>query len=87
MRYKYWIHIFFNVPKIVILCHWRLVHISCPCVTSELVLIKLPPFYSSAYRDRLTMPKLLISAIGDEHFMPDDYWYFWDDLIGDKYLW
>lgn len=39
------------------------------------------------YRDRLTMPKLFISATGDEHFMPDDYWYFWDDLVGSKHMW
>jgi PhoPQ-activated pathogenicity-related protein len=39
------------------------------------------------YRDRLTMPKLLISGAGDEHFMPDDTWYFWNNLTGTKYYW
>lgn len=39
------------------------------------------------YRDRLTMPKLVVSGAGDEHFMPDDTWYFWDDLVGQKFYW
>ena len=33
------------------------------------------------------MPKLMISGGSDEFFMPDDYNYFYNDLIGPKYIW
>jgi len=39
------------------------------------------------YRQYMTMPKMIISAASDEFFMPDDYDYFYKDLIGDKYIW
>ena len=32
------------------------------------------------------MPKLVINSGGDEFFLPDDNYYFWDDLPGPKYL-
>lgn len=38
------------------------------------------------YRDRLTMPKCLISASGDEFFLPDSSRFYFDDLVGEKYL-
>jgi len=38
------------------------------------------------YRNRLTMPKLMISASGDEFFLPDDSRFFWDDLVGEKHV-
>jgi len=40
----------------------------------------------SAFVDRLTMPKLLICATGDEFFMPESAEFFWDNLIGEKHL-
>ena len=33
------------------------------------------------------MPKLMVSGAMDEFFMPDDYDYFHDDLLGEKYIW
>ncbi len=38
------------------------------------------------YRDRLTLPKLLINACGDQFFLPDSSRFYFDDLKGVKYL-
>jgi PhoPQ-activated pathogenicity-related protein len=38
------------------------------------------------YRDRLTMPKLLINSAGDQFFLPDSWQFYWKDLRGPKYL-
>jgi PhoPQ-activated pathogenicity-related protein len=38
------------------------------------------------YRDRLTMPKYIINAAGDQYFLPDSSQFYWDDLKGEKYL-
>ena len=38
------------------------------------------------YRDRLTMPKYLINATGDQFFLPDSSQFYFDDLPGEKYL-
>jgi PhoPQ-activated pathogenicity-related protein len=38
------------------------------------------------YRDRLTMPKLLLNASGDQFFLPDSSQFYFDDLRGEKYL-
>ena len=35
-----------------------------------------------AYKDRLTMPKLVISATGDEFFHPDDSYNWFDQMKG-----
>ena len=43
-------------------------------------------YFYSAYVDRLVMPKLVIHAGGDEFFLPDDSYYFWDALQGEKYI-
>jgi PhoPQ-activated pathogenicity-related protein len=32
------------------------------------------------------MPKLVINTGGDEFFLPDDNYYFWDDLPEPKFL-
>ena len=39
-----------------------------------------------AYRQRYTMPKLIINATGDQFFLPDSSQYYWNDLPGPKYL-
>jgi PhoPQ-activated pathogenicity-related protein len=38
------------------------------------------------YRQRLTMPKFLINASGDQFFLPDSSQFYFDDLPGVKYL-
>lgn len=38
------------------------------------------------YRDRFTMPKLVMNGAGDQFFLPDSSQFYWDDLIGDKWL-
>ena len=39
-----------------------------------------------SYRDRLTMPKFMINAAGDQFFLPDSSRFYFDDLRGEKYL-
>src|SRR5207249_10598164 len=38
------------------------------------------------YRDRLTMPKYVVNAAGDQYFPPDSSKFYFDDLPGPKYL-
>ena len=38
------------------------------------------------YRSRLTMPKFIINATGDQYFPPDNSQFYFDDLPGVKYL-
>ena len=38
------------------------------------------------YRDRLTMPKLLVNSSGDQFFLPDSSQFYFDKLRGEKHL-
>ncbi len=38
------------------------------------------------YRHRLTMPKLILNAAGDQFFLPDSSKFYWDELRGENYL-
>ncbi|MGD9722506.1 MAG: PhoPQ-activated pathogenicity-related family protein [Pirellulales bacterium] len=38
------------------------------------------------YRDRLTMPKFIVNATGDQFFLPDSSQFYFDELPGPKYL-
>lgn len=38
------------------------------------------------YRDRLTMPKFIVNAAGDQFFIPDSSQFYWKDLKGEKHL-
>jgi PhoPQ-activated pathogenicity-related protein len=38
------------------------------------------------YRDRLTMPKYIVNAAGDQFFLPDSSQFYWKDLKGPKLL-
>jgi PhoPQ-activated pathogenicity-related protein len=49
---------------------------------AELLRIVDPYFY----RDRLTMPKFIVNASGDQYFTPDSSKFYFDDLRGPKYL-
>jgi PhoPQ-activated pathogenicity-related protein len=39
-----------------------------------------------SYRDRLTMPKYIVNAAGDQYFLPDSSQFYFDGLPGEKYL-
>ncbi len=39
-----------------------------------------------AYIDRLTMPKYIVNAAGDEFFLPDSSQFYFNELKGEKYL-
>jgi PhoPQ-activated pathogenicity-related protein len=39
-----------------------------------------------SYRERLTMPKYMVQAAGDQFFLPDSSRFYFDDLRGEKYL-
>jgi PhoPQ-activated pathogenicity-related protein len=39
-----------------------------------------------SYRDRLTMPKFIVNASGDQFFCPDSSQFYYDGLKGEKYL-
>jgi PhoPQ-activated pathogenicity-related protein len=39
-----------------------------------------------SYRDRLTLPKFMVYAAGDQFFLPDSSRFYFDDLKGEKYL-
>lgn len=39
-----------------------------------------------SYRDRLTMPKFIVNAAGDQFFLPDSSQFYFDELKGEKYL-
>lgn len=39
-----------------------------------------------SYRDRLTMPKFVVNASGDQYFPPDSSQFYFNDLQGEKYL-
>jgi PhoPQ-activated pathogenicity-related protein len=41
------------------------------------------PYY---YRDRLTMPKYIVNASGDQFFCPDSSKFYYDDLPGEKHI-
>lgn len=38
------------------------------------------------YRDRLTLPKYIVNSAGDQYFLPDSSRFYFDDLLGEKYL-
>lgn len=39
-----------------------------------------------SYRARLTMPKLIVNAAGDQFFLPDSSQFYFDDLPGENHL-
>lgn len=47
-------------------------------------LLRIEDPYS--YRDRFTMPKLIVNSTGDQYFLPDNSQFYYGDLPGPKYL-
>jgi PhoPQ-activated pathogenicity-related protein len=39
-----------------------------------------------SYRQRITVPKLIVNATGDQFFTPDSWQFYYNGLIGEKYL-
>ncbi len=39
-----------------------------------------------SYRDRMTMPKYIMNATGDQFFLPDSSQFYFEELPGEKYL-
>jgi len=39
-----------------------------------------------SYKEKITMPKLLINASGDQFFLPDSWKFYWKDLPGEKHV-
>ena len=39
-----------------------------------------------SFREKLTMPKLLLNGTGDQFFLPDSWQFYWDGLSGEKHL-
>ncbi len=49
----------------------------------DALLALVEPF---SYRDRLTIPKYVVNASGDQFFLPDSWQFYFDELKGEKYL-
>lgn len=47
-------------------------------------LVRIEDPYS--YRDRITVPKLIVNATGDQYFTPDSSQFYYKGLLGRKYL-
>ena len=55
---------------------------STACIVDDMVYI--PEL--AGYLDRLTLPKYVVNAAGDQFFTPDSSRFYFDDLKGPKYL-
>ncbi len=78
--------------------HWRAYGFYSPAVKDyedmRLMTVTHTPQYANlmrlvepySYRDRYTMPKLIMNSAGDQYFLPDSSQYYFDDLPGEKYL-
>ena len=51
-----------------------------------ILLCHLPLHVCAAYRDRLLMPKMQTTTAGDEMFILDNSFFYWDFLSGPKFL-
>jgi PhoPQ-activated pathogenicity-related protein len=58
------------------------IHLDEPEFQQQLMAIEDP----ITYKDRLTMPKLVVCASGDEFFLPDDTRFWWDQMPGENMM-
>jgi PhoPQ-activated pathogenicity-related protein len=78
--------------------HWRVYGFWAPAI-KDYVDMKIVDWFGSPeykallkiedpyeYRDRLTMPKFLVNASGDQFFLPDSSQFYFGDLKGEKHL-
>jgi PhoPQ-activated pathogenicity-related protein len=78
--------------------HWRAYGFWAPAI-DDYVAMHIPDWHGNErytslmkivepyeYRDRLSMPKLLINATGDQFFLPDSSQFYFDQLSGEKHL-
>jgi PhoPQ-activated pathogenicity-related protein len=78
--------------------HWQAYGFWAPAI-QDYVDIRMPEWFETPkfrelmkivepyeYRDRLTMPKLIINSAGDDFFLPDSSQFYWDGLKGEKHL-
>ena len=78
--------------------HWRAYGFWAPAV-GDYVQMKLMDWTSTPeyqalmkivepyqYRSRLTMPKFIVNATGDQFFLPDSSQFYYNDLLGTKHL-
>lgn len=72
----------FWAPAIGDYVHHEIVHRRFSPRYKELLQL-VDPF---AYRDRLTVPKCIINATGDQFFLPDSSQFYFDELVGEKHL-
>src|SRR5205085_12689155 len=59
---------------------------SIRCAVSAMLASFLTIEDSFAYRDRLSLPKFVINSAGDQYFLPDSSRFYFNALIGEKYL-
>jgi PhoPQ-activated pathogenicity-related protein len=78
--------------------HWRVYGFWAPAI-DDYVAMNIPDWHGHPryralmkieepyeYRERFTMPKLLINATGDQFFLPDSAQFYFADLPGEKHL-
>ena len=49
------------------------------CTATVRVIPKIDPYL---FKERLTMPKIIVSSAGDEFFLPDDSYYWLSEMPG-----
>lgn len=78
--------------------HWRALGFWAPAI-KDYVQMNIPAWFGHPrlhelmkiedpynYRERLTMPKLIVNAAGDQFFLPDSWQFYFKDLKGEKHL-
>ncbi len=72
----------FWAPAVGNYTEWKIMDWTGTKEYKELMKIEEP----FSYRERLTMPKYIINAAGDQFFLPDSSQFYFDEIYGEKYL-